>query len=143
LRRGQGFGLRLRNIGTSAAYVNVLDLMPDGKIGPVWPIRYMSAEDTLVPSGTSYRIPDPNAPNRLLAFRACPPYGTDVLKVIATTEPVDFGPILGGGGARGTRLGPLDRLFQESLTGARGVSPAFSSGSVSTSAVTITIEPDD
>jgi metacaspase-1 len=142
LLHGQGFGIRLRNTGTREAYATVLDLMPDGAIGLVWPLPDTPVADTAIARGATYKVVDPNSDGAALAFRACPPYGTDVLKVITTTEPVDFGPITSfGARARGGESGPLDRLFRENLTGARGATPAFSSGSVSTSAVTITIEP--
>lgn len=142
---GTGFGIRLKNIGTKAVYASVLDLMPDGSIATLWPVPGTSVADTRIEGGTAFRIPDPGNSDLLLAYRACPPFGTDVIKVIGTTEPVDFGPITRGqtitrgGGAPG----PLDALFEDSLSGTRGVAPTFAAGSVSTADVILTVDESD
>ncbi|HEX5788301.1 MAG TPA: caspase family protein [Woeseiaceae bacterium] len=141
---GTGFGVRLKNVGSMPVYASVLDLMPDGNMGLLWPLPGTSNADTLIREGATYRVVDPRNRDELLVYRACPPFGTDMLKVIATTQPVDFGPITGGVRTRGGERGPLDVLFDESLSGTRGVSPSFAVGSVSTSAVTITVvEPEN
>lgn len=140
---GTGFGIRLKNTGSVPVYASVLDLMPDGSMGLIWPLTDTSSADSLIREGAEYRVPDPRDRDRLLVYRACPPFGTDMLKIIATTEPVDFGPIVGGSRTRGGERGPLDVLFGTGLSGTRGLTPAFASGSVSTSAVTITVvDPD-
>jgi hypothetical protein len=141
MRHGDGFGIRLRNTGTRDVYVSVLDLMPDGTIDIIWPRPNTPVADTALAKDSTYRIPDPEEGRQLHVFRACPPYGTDVLKVLATTEEVDFSTLTGTSRGGEEPAGPLDRLFEDSLMGARGVRPTFSSGSVSTSAVTLTIEP--
>ncbi|MGH8167617.1 MAG: DUF4384 domain-containing protein, partial [Woeseiaceae bacterium] len=137
---GTGFGVRLINNGDRDVYVSVLDLMPDGSIGLLWPLPGTSTADTVIKAQDSYRIPDPRDRDRLLAYRACPPFGTDMLKVLTTLEPVDFAPIARGTATRGGERGPLDQLMQESLTGVRGANPAIAVGSVSTSSVTLTVE---
>jgi hypothetical protein len=142
MTRGSGFRLRLRNVGASQAYASVLDLMPDGMIGSAWPLDRTSAADTLLEPGQAFDIPEQGAgaSGRPLAYLACPPYGTDVLKVIATTEQVDFSLLTGR--PRGPEApGPLDVLLEESLNGTRGVTPSFAPGTVSTTDVVVTIVP--
>ncbi len=140
---GTGFGVRLKNVGSAPVYTSVLDLMPDGSMALLWPLPGTSNTDTLIDAGAEYRIADPRNRDQLLVYRACPPFGTDMLKVIATTQPVDFGPITRGTRTRGGERGPLDVLFENSLSGTRGFAPAFAVGTVSTSAVTITVvEPE-
>jgi hypothetical protein len=140
---GTGFGVRLKNVGTKPVYATVLDLMPDGSVGLLWPLSAEANEDTLIEPATAYRIPDPKDDDNLLVYRACPPFGTDMLKVIATTEPVDFGPITRGQRTRGGNRGPLDVLFEQSLVGTRGIQPTFAVGSVSTSSLVLTVEQPD
>ncbi len=140
MKKGAGFGLRLRNVGSKPVYATVLDLMPDGDIASLWPLPGTSAADTKIEGGKAYRIADPNHQNELAVYLACPPFGTDMLKIIATTEPVDFGPITRGTRTRGGERGPLDVLFENSLRGMRGVAPAFAVGSISTSSVLLIVE---
>ena len=143
MRMGTGFGVRLKNVGSVPVYASVLDLMPDGSMALLWPLPGTSNADTLIREGSTYRIPDPQNRDELLVYRACPPFGTDMLKIFATTQPVDFGPITRGTRTRGGERGPLDILFDDSLSGTRGFAPSFAVGSVSTSAVTITVvEPE-
>ena len=142
MKMGAGFGVRLINNGNRDVYVSVLDLMPDGSIGLLWPLPGTSTADTVIKANDSYRIPDPRDRDRLLVYRACPPFGTDMLKALTTLEPVDFGPITRGTRTRGGARGPLDELLQESLTGVRGTNPAIAVGSVSTSSVTLTVEAE-
>jgi hypothetical protein len=138
---GTGFGVRLKNVGSAPVYASVLDLMPDGSMALLWPLPGTSNADTLIKEGSTYRIPNPRNRDELLVYRACPPFGTDMLKIIATTQPVDFGPITRGTRTRGGERGPLNMLFDDSFAGTRGLAPSFAVGSVSTSSVTITVEP--
>jgi hypothetical protein len=138
LEMGTGFGLRLENVGSQPAYVSVLDLMPNGDVSVIWPLPGSSIEDTKISAGKDFRIQAPNK-SQLVAYRACPPFGTDTLKVIATTRPVDFGPITRGRTTRGGVRGPFDLLFEDTLSGARGPVPSLPSGTVSTSSINLTV----
>lgn len=146
---GEGFGIRISNLGSQPAYVAILDLQPDGHVGMLWPSPEASPIDTrLEPQNPDtgsdgkfgVRLP---GTKELLPFRACPPLGTDVLKLFATVEPVDFRRVVTRTPSRGETPGALDRLFDEILDGTRGVQPVLPSGGVSTFDVPITIDNYD
>jgi len=112
--------------------------MPNGDVSVIWPVPGSSIEDTKISAGKDFRIQVPNK-NQLAAYRACPPFGTDTLKVFATTQPVDFGPITRGQPTRGGTRGPFDVLFEDTLNGTRGAVPTVPSGTVSTSSINLTV----
>jgi hypothetical protein len=86
---GRHVVLELRNAGFEAAYVTVLDLRPDGKVGPLWPYPGLRVQDNKVPpDGEWHRIGYP------FIFRIDDPGHHEVFKAIATAQPADFSPLL-------------------------------------------------
>jgi hypothetical protein len=86
---GRHVVLELRNAGFEAAHVTVLDLRPDGKVGPLWPHPGLRAQDNRIPpDGEWHRIGYP------FVFRIDDPGHHEVFKAIATSAPADFSPLL-------------------------------------------------
>lgn len=121
LQEGDYVMIELRNQGSADCYVTVLDLRPDGKVGPIWPhpmIQRYSDDNMILADGQWRRIPAP------YIFRLEAPYGTEVFKAIATQQKADFSPLLdeetlrAGNGGAGTDS-PLGQLLMQAVTGTR------------------------
>ncbi len=101
------FQIRVSNHGFSGAYYAILDIQPDNKINSVIPLRgdTRTPEEYYLPSGESYVI-ETN-------FIIAPPYGTEVLKLIATKSPMNLGAI-----TRGENIDenphPFEQIFKHS-----------------------------
>jgi hypothetical protein len=129
------YTLRLINEGSDPAYVVVLDLQPGGKISQIYPLPESLGADNFLLPGKSFLVPD-------ICFYAEEPFGTEMLKLVATAERLDFGPLLSGGYA-GSRGGdnPLASLFAEAGAGTRGAAAAAPAGAGTTYSVTIEVVP--
>lgn len=127
-----GFLLRFVNEGTDPAYIAVLDLMPDGEIGQLFPRPDLSGEDNLLPAGASY--------TSTLCYWATEPLGAEVFKLFATRTRVDFQPVLTrrqptrGGGDH-----PLARLLGETYATTRDGTASAPSGTGTTAALTVQV----
>jgi metacaspase-1 len=87
LREGDHIRVAIRNLGREPVYVTVLNLQSDGSVAPVFP--HPDAPGSGAPrieAGGTLRVPFP--------FRIQAPFGTDVFRLIATLEPVDFTSLL-------------------------------------------------
>ena len=104
LREGMGFELEIHHQGRKPAYVAVLDLMPTGEWSVLWPPPKQTPEP--VSAGKTHKIDD--------LWKVNPPYGTDVLKVFASEDPINFEWLLGSR-SRSEPRNPLERLFAEVL----------------------------
>lgn len=132
LRPQDGFLLRFINEGNEPAYIAVLDLMPDGEIGQLFPRPELSGEDNLLPPGARY--------TSTLCYYATEPFGTEVFKLFATRRRVDFQPVLTQRGP--TRTGaahPLERLLGETYATTRTGTAAAPQGTGTTAALTLQI----
>ncbi len=84
-RTGDFVMIRLRNRAEKPLFVTVLDLMPNGSIGPIYPHPKAMGREAPVPAdGSWHRIGLP------FVFELGEPTGTEMYKVIATSEPSDF-----------------------------------------------------
>lgn len=127
---GQRFELWVENRSDRSAYINVLDLTADGAIQSYWP-GPRTVDKTEIP---------PRTPPRKLAasYEMTEPLGSETILLVASTEPIDFRPILsregvwGLGKARGA-LGPFAPLYE--LESARGAM-RFEPGKVATWSIT-------
>ncbi|MBK9205344.1 MAG: DUF4384 domain-containing protein [Candidatus Obscuribacter sp.] len=84
------FMLQLKNDGNKEVYVNVLDLQQNGLIAPVFPdpkFKLLVDDNKVKADGQWHQVPLP------YIFKVSPPFGTEMLKVIATTEAVKFDPV--------------------------------------------------
>jgi hypothetical protein len=109
---GDAWLLRLENRGAVPAWVTVLDLPSDGTVTQLWPDPEQRASDNEIAPGRTQLLQDP-------CFVAQAPFGTEVVKLLATREPLDLRPILHAGpvsaGTRGTEPGPLELLLGDAL----------------------------
>jgi len=132
---GDVYWLRVKNTGRQPAYFSILDLMSDYSIGLLYPPGNNTLSDVVVDPGHSYRIPD--------CYYATEPYGLEILKLVATSTQVDFGPMVTPGFARegGVRAGgmnPLERLFADAFSATRS-DPSVPTGQAATTEVTIRV----
>jgi hypothetical protein len=117
LADGDVFMIELRNTGKLDAYINIIELMPDGSVGPVWPRPGYPPEE-IVADGKWHRIEGEY-------FQMGPPHGLNVYKVIATRQPTDFVYLFTeqtrnrGMKGRGADT-PLGRLLTDFTSGTRG-----------------------
>jgi hypothetical protein len=108
---GGYFMLKVRNTGTTDAYVTLLVLLPDGSIRPLIPNPGLpdDVNKFKVPhDGTWYEFPEPY----VFVFGM---KGRQVIKVIGTAAPMDFSTLLytpSSVNEGATRGGPLDQLFR-------------------------------
>lgn len=108
------FVVNVVNDGQASAWVSILDLMPNGALGVLWPPRDRAlAEDNVIPAGTAYRLDREIPP---LFFRICPPAGREMLKLVASREPINFHLIRTRSKGEGNEL---EEVFQGIYVGAR------------------------
>ena len=105
------FMLELRNRGSRDAFVTVLDLSPDGKIAPLWPHPRVGrgVQENRVPAAPPDREPAWIPVPLPYVFQVGPPFGTEIVKAIATDVPTDFSSVLTAGpqsDSRGTAAAP-------------------------------------
>ncbi len=130
---GDQYLLAFENTGTTPVYVSVLDLMPDGQIAQLFPAPGRRGTDNLVGPGQRFVATD-------LCFEVTEPYGTEMLKLFATREKVDFEPILTSGGAtRGAGGNPLEAVLADAMTGTRGAKAAVPRQSGSTTSLMLQV----
>lgn len=118
---GKKAKIKIQNTGSKPFYFNILDIQPDNRVNPVEPRSRPAADFYLAPGKTFV--------TRELGVS--PPLGHEVLKIIATPEPVDLSNLLNTGGAslrgRESQAPPLEKLlalycYPDSQT--RGTAPS-------------------
>lgn len=105
--------LLVENKGTKPCFFTVLELSADGAIAVLFPLPNMPGDNKLA-AGEKRAIPFP--------YKMTPPYGTEIIKVIASEDDVDFRALefkVTRGAAAGTRS-PLERLMGEVFSKTRG-----------------------
>ena len=129
---GDFFFVRLIHEGERGAYVTLLDLRPDGSVEQVWPDTQARGEDNYLAAGRTYDLG---------CGEVTPPYGTDVLKLFATPERVNFEPVVRTQGRTRSSEHPLEVLLADALSGTRfGLRRSAASGY--TSSVTLRVVPE-
>lgn len=140
--------IELKNSGPEDAYITVLNLRSDGRVGPGWPqqIPNIPAQDNRLKAGQILKISEP------YVFRITEPVGQESFRAIATRTPTDFTPLIdadllkrgdpvderGGNAARS----PLGRMLKAAQVGKRaGINMAVPP-SWATATVTYTIKGD-
>lgn len=115
-KEGEKFKLRISNKGTIPIYFTVIDIQPDNIVNIIVPSKgsgHTSRELYLEPGQhMDYQS----------TFEIMPPYGTEVLKLIATLSPIDLSPIAS---TRGEEIPddahPFEKLFSATyLNDSRG-----------------------
>jgi hypothetical protein len=119
---GQKVNIAVRNTGSKPFYFNILDIQPDNVLNVVIPRAGHPAVEYYLEPGKTFISSDHNV---------TPPLGREVLKIVATPEPVDLGSLIATGGAslrgRETTANPLEKLlalycYPDSQT--RGAAPS-------------------
>lgn len=138
--------IELKNTGSEDAYVTVLNLRSDGKVGPGWPqqIPNLPAQDNRLKAGQVLKIGEP------YVFRITEPLGQESFRAVATRTPTDFTPLIdaellkrgdppgerGGNAARS----PLGRILKAAQVGKRSGINMAAPPSWATATVTFTIK---
>jgi hypothetical protein len=139
---GDFFKLKLINNGFEVAYITLLDFQPNNVINVLVPGKYKQAADYVIKPGEEIELPD--------VFRFGPPYGTEVFKLVATKQPIDFRKILvAKGNTRGgnEENNPFAQLVASSFkedSGTRGSETMnVAPGSCNIYSVSFSITPAD
>ncbi|HWR32366.1 MAG TPA: caspase family protein [Chitinophagaceae bacterium] len=132
LKEGDIVNLKIKNTGSKAFYINIVDLQPDGIINPIIPNKNLGirADDCKVDINDSLLFRE----NGITIY---PPYGKETFKVFLSPERIDLEEILTGKNVAGTRgvFTDLEKVFKESEVNERGI--RGNSGKVSTQSGTI------
>ena len=136
---GDGFLLRIRNVGSEPAHVAVLELYPDGNIGQLLPSGSLTADESRLEPGQELLVED-------LCFTVAAPYGNYMFKLFATASPINFSPIITvrvSARSAGLRVpGPLGRLLEAAHFGTRSTMAPVPSSVGSTDAVLMRVVPN-
>ncbi|MEK7255407.1 MAG: caspase family protein, partial [Bacteroidota bacterium] len=103
-RVGEEVRLRVRNAGSEACFFSVLDLPPNNLPGMLIPWD-KPAVDYFLPPGAHFDFPE--------IITITEPAGTDVLKLIASEQPLDLSDIVKTRAAEGGGSHPLEVLLRE------------------------------
>jgi hypothetical protein len=107
-KEGDKFRLNIINHSTSKRlYYTVLDIQPDNVVNILIPGKKYQPEDYIISSDDTVRLDQP-------IFTIGPPYGIDVLKIIASETKLDMRNIFDTRGAstRGAPHGPFETILQ-------------------------------
>ena len=104
--KGDAFILQVTNDGESPTYFTLLGLSPDDSFVVLAPSKIETSEEFYLLPGKTIQLKD--------TFTLNPPYGTELIKVIATDVPIDLRPIVSTRGV-GTKANssPLETLFAQ------------------------------
>lgn len=106
IKVGQKVNIAVRNTGDKPFYFNILDIQPDNIVNVVIPRTGRPAVEYYLEPGKTFISRDHNV---------TPPLGREVLKIIATPEPVDLSSLVATQGAslrgRETSANPLEKLL--------------------------------
>ena len=108
-KEGDRFRLNIINHNTEnkKLYYTVLDIQPDNQVNVLIPRKRDQPEDYTISGGDTVAL-------RQQIFKIGPPYGIDVLKIIAADVPLDMRKNFPscGAGTRGAPLGPFEKIVQ-------------------------------
>lgn len=129
LEVGDQVVFKITNTDKATAYINIIDLQPDGIINPLLPCEsscdgwIVSPAEMMIKAGESLLLAD-----KVIAIGE--PYGTEILKVFVTREPLNLEYIRSTRGLANSKgvTSSLDMFFKRSYTLTRGT--------------TVSIDPD-
>ncbi len=111
--------LAIKNTGKKPAYINILDLQPDGLINAILPHTVLTENPILpnslrlIPSSNSF-VYDPDK-FKIHIFK---PYGTEVFKIFVSDKEIDLESIANARGAQTKgNLSAMESLIKESYNG--------------------------
>lgn len=130
---GTELRLRIRNTGTAPCYFSLLDIQPDNQLNVIVPAGKPAVDYYLAP-GSHFDYPEP--------VEVSEPTGTEVLKLIASEQPLDLTNIVATRGVEGG-LGkhPLEVLLRQTYLweGTRGQTSNMPGGGVAVASVVVGI----
>jgi len=144
LAPGDYVRFEIENLGDDEVWVTVLDLRPDGLVGPVYPYPDVSVGENKVPPGSTVQLPW-----RDYLFRIDPSVGLEMFRVIATAEPSDFSVFIDPETVRGESAPqprtPLEQLLRAATAGTRSqrVPVAVSDWATDTVVIRVTDAADE
>lgn len=106
-RAGDTLLIRVTNTGTEDAYFNILDIQPDGVINALIPKKGVDGKEYKLAAGKSKLLIEK-------PIKLSPPLGTEIFKIFATSEPINFTQIVGTRGENKGSGHPLELLLQSS-----------------------------
>ena len=113
---GDQFVLSIKNTGQRNAYINILDMQPDGIINPILPNR----EHFLYP----YKLKLNAGESRLLTkfpILVSPPFGTEIFKIFVSPKEMDLETATRQRGlSNGESATVMDKIVGNSYSGSRG-----------------------
>jgi hypothetical protein len=111
----------ISNTGKKDAYVNILDLQPNGIINPILPNRKMQVypHDLKISAGETYHFPV-----QKYFLQIGPPFGTEVFKIFISEQEIDLEQIATFGlvGKKGNPVSALEKLIARTYGLTRGLS---------------------
>ena len=110
---GTELRLRIRNTGSAPCYFSLLDIQPDNQLNVIIPAGKPAVDYYLAP-GSHYDYPE--------LLEVSEPMGTEVLKLIASEQPLDLSGIVQTRGVEGLGKHPFEVLLRKTYLrdGSRG-----------------------
>lgn len=141
-QEGDFIKLRVTNQGIVPVYFSVIDIQPDDKVSILLPYEGRSAAEFRLEPGRTYESP---------IFQLFPPYGQDVMKLIASEAPMELRAIVSTRGANVTETDSATNPFQKFFANSFKAGPTtraattanLPGGSVHVSTVLFHIQPQE
>lgn len=99
LQEGDTVYLKIKNTGTKRAFINIVDMQPDGFINPIMPNRKLKDQKglprPLTPDQCVVNAGDSTL-NRDMMITIAPPFGEEIFKVFLSTAQLDLEELLAG-----------------------------------------------
>jgi len=131
-KEGSAFKLTIKSDGYNKAYYQIIDIQPDNKINILIPTERNKPSDYIIYPGEEIELNE--------IFVIGKPYGKEMFKLIATSEPIDLSLIVQTRGQKQSETeSPFERLFRESYNPTRGASLVITPESVGTYSYTFEI----
>lgn len=132
-KNGDYISIRVKNTGKEAAYFSIMDIQADNTINMISPSAgsQRTAEDFYLEPGKEYTTDFP--------IQIAPPFGNELIKVIASDQVIDILSSLNGSN-RGSTNHPLEQILAEASSETRGGTPSLDINSISTAEFLFTIE---
>ncbi len=116
MKEGDGYLLKVINNSAIDVNIAIIEILADGSTQQLAPYAPYTANEFIVQAKTGRLIDE-------LCYSITPPYGLEMLKLFATTHPINFNPILGAirgeGRSEGQGNGPFEVLFEDVQSGTR------------------------
>ncbi len=125
-KNGDYIKIKVKNNGKVGAYFSVLDIQGDNKINFIIPSRgsKLTAEDFYLNPGESYETN--------FSIRIAPPFGTELIKLIASDKVLDIESSISVGKTRGKSQHPFEKLLSDIAVKTRSSKESINVSTLST-----------